>query len=215
MSRETKQIKSVLIVDDIQSDRMFLERILQNENFTVYTADEGATCLDMAKEKRPSLILLDINMSPMDGYTLCTHIKEDPQLSSIPVIFISSNSETFDKVRGFKCGGVDYITKPLQSEDVIARATVHIQIHHLQTQLQNSIEQLELALSEVKQLKGLLPICAGCKNIRDDKGYWNSIESYIMKHSEAEFSHALCPGCMKSLYSQLEIPSAKKTERTD
>jgi len=75
---------------------------------------------------------------------------------------------------------------------------------------ENLINRLQETLSEVKQLSGLLPICASCKNIRDDKGYWNKIESYIKNHSEAEFSHGICPDCAKKLYPELDLKSIEK-----
>ena len=206
MKHEFDQQQHILIVDDIQSDRMLLEKILNNAGHAVLSAENGSQALDMAREHEPDLFLLDISMTPMDGYELCKHLKEESELANIPVIFISAKTETFDKVKAFQTGGVDYITKPYQSEEVIARANVHLRIHELQDRLRISVEQLEKALNEVKQLKGLLPICASCKNIRDDQGYWNSIESYIMEYSEVEFSHALCPKCIESLYPDLSIP---------
>lgn len=204
MTQAFTQDKRILVVDDIQSDRMLLEKILSNAGFTVQTADDGAACIACLEASPPDLIFLDINMTPVDGYMLCAQIK-DSEHRDIPVIFISANTDAINKVQAFNSGGMDYITKPYQSEEVVARATVHIENHSLQQELRNSIEQLERALGEVKQLKGLLPICASCKNVRDDQGYWNSIESYVAARSDAEFSHALCPSCVESLYPQLDL----------
>ncbi|MCP4692022.1 MAG: response regulator transcription factor, partial [Desulfobacterales bacterium] len=97
----------------------------------------------------------------------------------IPVIFITAKTETDDIVKGFDAGGVDYITKPFNSAELLARVRTHI---------------------EVEALRGLLPICANCKKIRDDEGYWKQIEAYIERHAQVTFSHGICPGCMKKLY---------------
>ncbi|HBI14451.1 MAG TPA: hypothetical protein DDY20_02870 [Desulfobulbaceae bacterium] len=88
--------------------------------------------------------------------------------------------------------------------------SINIESERLKKELENTIEQLETTLSEVKTLTGLLPICASCKKIRDDKGYWNQIESYIKERSEVDFSHSICPECVDKLYSEYDIYKKKK-----
>jgi len=151
----------------------------------------------------PEIILLDVNMPEMNGYEVCQKLKANEILRSIPVLFISALDETIDKVKAFESGGVDYITKPFEFEEVSVRVGTHLHLYRLEMEQEKIIADLENALVEVKQLRGLLPICASCKNIRDDKGYWNSIEGYLMKHSEARFSHSICPDCRKELYPGL------------
>ena len=107
-----------------------------------------------------------------------------------------------DKVRGFKVGGVDFITKPFQVEEVLARIDTHLTLRRLQVEREKKNKALEAALAEIKALQGLIPICSNCKNVRDDEGYWKQIELYIQEHSEATFSHSLCPDCIKLLYPE-------------
>jgi hypothetical protein len=113
------------------------------------------------------------------------------------------------KVRGFEVGAVDYITKPFEFQEVMARVTTHLTLQALQKKLEQKNEayrfknqQLREALAQVKTLRGLLPICADCKKIRDDSGYWQDVAVYIRDHSAVEFTHGLCPDCAIRLYPQ-------------
>jgi len=116
------------------------------------------------------------------------------------VIFISALSDTEDKVRAFSEGGVDYISKPFNTEETLARVKTHLVLRSLVHNLEKNNVKLQKALDEVKQLQGMLPICSNCKKIRDDKGYWNILESYIETNSDASFSHTMCPECTEELY---------------
>jgi response regulator RpfG family c-di-GMP phosphodiesterase len=139
----------------------------------------------------------------MDGYEVCRQLKSEEKTRGIPVIFISALNELEDKVKAFSLGGVDYITKPFQAEEVLARVKTHLTLRNLQKSLEDKNTQLQKALDEIKILQGIIPICANCKKVRDDKGFWNQVETYISKHSEAEFSHSICPPCAKELYPEL------------
>jgi DNA-binding response OmpR family regulator len=110
---------------------------------------------------------------------VCKKIKANLATRHIPVIFLTAKTETGDVVKGFEAGGVDYVTKPFNSEELLARVKTHI---------------------EVKILRGLLPICSRCKKIRDDQGFWEQLEKYFETHSDLLFSHSICPVCMDELY---------------
>ena len=127
---------------------------------------------------------------------MCQRLKERPELVDVPVIFITAVSEVMDDARAFKLGAVDYITKPFNPATVHARVRTHIQ-------LQQTLRELREALRAVKALSGMLPICCHCKKIRDDKGYWNQLETYIRDHSEVDFSHGICPECYAKLYPHM------------
>jgi CheY-like chemotaxis protein len=177
--------------------------VLTRAGFRVLVAEHGHSALELLKHARPNLILLDVMMPGIDGFETCRRLKADPHLHNIPVIFMTALSESVDEVRGLALGAVDYIIKPYQPETVLARINTHLTLMRLQSQLQERVQELESALETVKLLSGMLPICANCKNIRDDKGYWHQVEVYIRDHSEADFSHGLCPDCVRKLYPDL------------
>jgi len=194
--------KNILIVDDTPENLTVLRQILHEQGYRVRPALSGEIALKTIQADRPDLILLDIVMPGMDGYEVCAELKADKTTRDIPVIFISALKEIEDKMRAFSKGGVDYISKPFQAEEILARVKTHLTLYSLVNRLEEKNIKLQKALNEVNQLRGLLPICASCKKIRDDKGYWNILETYIEKHSEASFSHGMCPDCAKELYGK-------------
>ena len=202
-SRDDISKGNIMVVDDKPENLKLLIESLQTEGYKVRPVAEGKMAVTGAKRVPPEIILLDINMPGMDGYEVCEALKADEELADIPVIFVSALGETIDKVKAFSVGGVDYITKPFQIEEVLARLETHLTIHRLQREREELIANLEKALADVKTLSGLMPICAGCKKIRDDQGYWTQIETYIKTHSDAEFSHGICPECTKKHYPDL------------
>lgn len=196
---------SVLVVDDTPDNLRVLNAILTQAGYEPRLLPSGKMALESLQIEQPDIILLDICMPEMDGFEVCEEIKKNPELCDIPVIFISALSDTEDKVKAFRRGGVDYITKPFKEEEVLARIHTHIHLFRVQKELVQKNIELQEALDTVKTLKGLLPICSNCKKIRDDDGYWNQIESYIGEHSEAEFSHSICPDCAQELYPDLDL----------
>jgi two-component system, sensor histidine kinase ChiS len=134
---------NILIVDDLPANLQFLNSVLVEQGYQVRPAINGQVALKIAKKTLPHLILLDIQMPGMTGYEVCEQLKADDKTHDIPVIFISALSEVFDKVKAFSIGGVDYITKPFQAEEVLARVETHLKIHHLQQQLAEQNERLK------------------------------------------------------------------------
>lgn len=134
---------TILIVDDVPDNLQVLAQILEAEGYKVRKAVNGSVALRTAMLSPPALILLDITMAGMDGYTVCQHLKADAKTESIPIIFISALDNTTNKVKGFELGGVDYITKPFQAPEVLARVKTQLQLHTLQQQLRTQAELLQ------------------------------------------------------------------------
>lgn len=191
---------NILVVDDTPENLRLLTDSLKDAGYRVRPVPSGAMAISGARRYIPDLILLDINMPEMNGYEVCQELKADELLRDVPVIFISALGDTLDKVKAFGVGGVDYITKPFQFEEVLARIETHLTIRRLQQEREKNIADLQAALEEIKKLSGLLPICANCKNVRDDQGYWKTVETYISDHSDAKFTHGICPECSSKLY---------------
>jgi len=188
---------TILAVDDTPGNLKLLVDTLSAEGYQVRTADNGELALAAIAASPPELILLDIRMPGLDGFQVCRWLKAQENLREIPVVFISSAREVKDRVEGLRLGAVDYITKPFKREELLARVHTHLELSRLRARQEKLIHELQEALAKIRQLSGMLPICASCKKVRDDKGYWSQIETYISKHSEAEFSHGLCPDCAK------------------
>ena len=176
----------ILIVDDNPQNIQVIGNIISEEGYDTGVAINGTKTLNFVLKQPPDLILMDIKMPKMNGYQVCEILKKEKLTQDIPVIFLTAKTETEDIVKGFDAGGVDYVTKPFNSKELLARIKTHV--------------ELKLSRDEIKTLKGLIPICAGCKQIRDDKGYWFQVEEYITKNTDAAFTHSICPTCMEKLY---------------
>lgn len=144
-------IADILIVDDKLENIRFLSDFLSAQRYQVRKAINGQSALRAARSLSPDLILLDINMPGMGGYEVCQELKKDPQTSAIPIVFLSAGNEVSDKVQAFQVGGVDYITKPFQLEEVLARVQTHIQVKSLQKTLEVRNEELQQAVNSLQQ----------------------------------------------------------------
>ena len=144
---------SILVVDDMRANLRFLVEILTQQGYTVRPALDGETALASVSARPPDLILLDIMMPRLDGYEVCTRLKANPATCDIPIVFLSALNEVGDKVKAFAMGGVDYITKPFQMEEVLARVATHLTLRKLHKQLatQNEVLKCEVAERERTQ----------------------------------------------------------------
>jgi two-component system sensor histidine kinase/response regulator len=133
---------TILIVDDVPENISTLFHFLDINNFEVLVARDGESAIELIEYERPDLILLDVMMPGIDGFETCRRLKKNPNTKEIPVIFMTALSETLDKVKGFEIGAVDYITKPVQQEEVLARINTHLTIYKLKQQLE--VKNLEL-----------------------------------------------------------------------
>lgn len=193
----------VLIVDDETTNLQALGIILQEEECQIAFATSGQQALSIIKEVYPDLILLDVVMPGLSGFEVCKILKDSPEGKDIPVIFLTGKKAQKDIIEGFRLGAIDYVTKPFNSIELLARVHTHLELKKARDEQKKLIDELQAALAEVKLLKGFLPICCFCKKIRDDEGYWQQVEEYITKHSDAEFTHGICPECVKIHYSDL------------
>jgi sigma-B regulation protein RsbU (phosphoserine phosphatase) len=140
---------NILIVDDTPANLRLLSQMLAEQGYRARPVPDGTLALAAARAEPPDLVLLDVRMPEMDGYEVCEHLKADAETRDIPVIFISALDATQDKVRAFTAGGVDYVTKPFQTEEVLARVETHLALRELQRQLQDANKKMaeELALA--------------------------------------------------------------------
>jgi DNA-binding response OmpR family regulator len=186
----------VLIAEDEIVSRRLLETALPRWGYDVVTATDGEEAWARLQEPdAPSIMVLDWLMPRLDGVEICRRIRAHPQLSSVYIILLTARTAIEDVVHGLEAGANDYITKPFDAAELRARMQVGVRVVNLQATLAERVREVEDALSRVKQLQGLLPICSYCKKIRDDQNYWHQVESYVGKHTDARFSHGICPEC--------------------
>ncbi len=145
------QPASILVVDDTPANLQVLAGMLKDRGYKVRPVPGGKLALLAARRDPPDLILLDINMPEMNGYEVCEHLKADDRLKGIPVIFISALTEPLDKVKAFALGGVDYLTKPFQMEELHARVETHLKLRRLQVELEETNARLERANSRMSR----------------------------------------------------------------
>ena len=143
------QAASILVVDDTPANLQVLAGMLKDRGYKVRPVPSGKLALAAARRNPPDLILLDINMPEMNGYEVCEHLKADEKLKGIPIIFISALTEPLDKVKAFAIGGVDYLTKPFQMEELHARVETHLKLRRLQIDLEEHSRDLELARKRI------------------------------------------------------------------
>jgi response regulator RpfG family c-di-GMP phosphodiesterase len=149
-------------------------------------------------------------MPGLDGLEICRRVRALPTRQPPYLILLTVRDSRQDMVAGLQGGADDYIAKPFDREELRARLQTGRRILRLQRDLAEQLRQSEAALSQVKQLQGLLPICSYCKKIRDDQNYWRQVEEYISAYSEARFSHGICPTCWEgAVLPELEKSSGR------
>jgi two-component system, NtrC family, sensor kinase len=145
------QENTILVVDDTPTNLQVLLDLLSEQGYRVAIAKNGEIALQRLQSSQPNLILLDVMMPGIDGFETCHRLKADPSTRDIPVIFMTALSDSVDKVKGLSLGAVDYITKPIQHEEVLARIRVHLQLHHANRILQQRTNEVNQALESLKQ----------------------------------------------------------------
>jgi len=187
-----------LIADDDLTYRRMLKALLAKWGYDVLvTSDGDAAWQVLQAPDAPQIAILDWMMPGKDGVEICRQIRESSQSDPKYIILVTSKGGKEDVVSGLDAGADDYITKPFESEELRARVQVGERILRLQSELAARVKELQEAFDQIERLEGILPICMYCKKIRNDQNYWQQVESYISQHSQAEFTHGLCPECFE------------------
>lgn len=200
-----------LVAEDDATSRSLLAAILKTWGYDLVIAENGGEAWEiMHRLDAPQLALIDWNMPQLDGIEVIRRIRALDNQESPYIILLTSRKEKGDIVLGLEAGANDYLVKPFDHQELKARLNVGRRMVELQSTLVASMRKLETALADLKTLRGIIPICASCKKIRDDTGYWNQVEEYLRDHSEARFSHGICPDCMERLYPDLKWEDAEE-----
>src|SRR6186997_1714021 len=143
---------TILVVDDSATNLQVLARTLQGSGHRILAAKDGPTAIEIAKKAKPDLVLLDVMMPGMDGFEVCRRLKSQPETRDTIVIFLSARGELADKVSGLELGAIDYITKPIQGEEVLARVAVHLTRQHLERELRQNRDRLDKELAGAAEM---------------------------------------------------------------
>lgn len=196
----------VLIAEDDPVSRRLLQAALVKWGYDVTTTSNGQEAWQaLQSPNAPSLLILDWLMPEMDGVEVCREARKSVAHKSAYIILLTSRGSKEDIVQGLEAGADDYVTKPFDHGELRARVQVGSRVVQLQTALADRVQELEEAISSVKTLQGLLPICCYCKKIRDDGNYWHRVESYIAGHANVRFSHGICPDCSDKMKADLNL----------
>jgi len=183
----TEDLATILIVDDEPVVHHVLEQHLATKGYRLLNAKNGSQALDILESKDVDLVLLDIMMPLMTGYEVCHTIRKTKSREDLPIIFLSAKDRARDRVASFDEGGNDYLTKPIGKSELLARVETHLEL----------LKVYRGQEDEIRELRDILPICSWCKKIRDDEGFWSQLEAYFHRNMDVQFSHGICPDCMK------------------
>jgi CheY-like chemotaxis protein len=187
---------NILIAEDDPVSRRILEATLVRAGYDVVVTSNGNDAWVVLRgDNAPLLAVLDVMMPGIDGLEVCRRVRQLPASTPAYLILLTALGSKEAIVRGIEAGANDYLSKPFDRDELRARVGVGMQMLELQKRLRERVSELEQALSQVKQLQGMLPICSYCKKIRNDQNYWQKVEGYISDHTDVEFSHGICPDC--------------------
>jgi len=196
----------ILIAEDDTMSRQLLEARLTEWGYKIISVEDGNAAWAILQQKdTPRLVILDWMMPGMDGTEICRRVREKWAEAYVYIILLTAKGYKEDVIEGIQAGTDDYIRKPFDKDELRARVDVGRRVAELQTALAGRVTELQDALDHVKTLQGILPICSNCHKIRTDKNSWDRLEKYILEHSEARFSHSICPECARDLYPDLEL----------
>ena len=197
----------VLVAEDNPVARVALEKQLGSWGYAVVgVADGEAAWQVLSGPEPPRLAIIDWGMPGADGLEVCRRVREAITDSPPYLILLTGRSGLDDVVAGLEGGADEYLTKPLEPAELRARVHAAHRVIELQARLAERVRELEAARVREHRLQGLLPICAWCKKIRNDRNYWQRVEEYLGEHADVHFSHGICPDCARSFQENAGLP---------
>lgn len=194
----------VLVAEDDRVSQHMLVALLERWGYAPTAVSDGKAALAaMQAPDAPPVALLDWIMPGLSGPEICRTLRQQETDQPPYIILITAHEKKSDIIAGLEAGANDYVVKPYDPDELRARVAVGKRVVTLQADLARRIRELSEALAHVRTLQGILPICMYCHKIRTDQESWDRIEHYIAEHSDAEFSHGICPDCMRKYHSDL------------
>ena len=192
--------RRILLAEDEARYRRILSHYLTAWGFSVSVAQDGLEAVDaLTGPDSPALALVDWVMPGLEGPDVCRRVRQLDDRPYTYIILLTAKADKGEVAAGFEAGADDYVTKPCDMTELRARLKVGERMVNLERTLAQQVNTLQSALDHVRELKELLPICAWCKRVRDDKDYWHSIEEYLHVHTGTDFTHGICPHCVEAM----------------
>lgn len=189
----------ILHIEDNRADAVYIAELLSEDttlNYCVDWAVKLAEGLDYLKEHEVDLVLLDLSLPDSEGMKTFHIVKK--AVPDLPVIVMTGLMDESLGVKAVQEGAQDYLIKSKVDTELLVRSIRYA------VEREKLVVRLREASEQINELRGLLPICSHCKNIRDDKGFWHQVEEYVTSHADVQFSHGICPSCFKKFYSYLQ-----------
>jgi CheY-like chemotaxis protein len=187
-------IETILVADDDATARTYLARTLEAWGYEATQCRDGREALERLENPgAPRVAMLDWMMPEMEGPDVCRRASQSAPLTHL--ILVTAKDRPQDIAAALRAGAHDFLSKPFHPEELQARLRAGVRTANLHAALVDRANKLEIALSQVKQLHGLIPICSYCKRIRDDGDFWERVESYLSRHADVQFTHGICPDC--------------------
>jgi DNA-binding response OmpR family regulator len=193
-----------LIADDDIVTAAAVSASVSGWGFDVVVANDGLDALaQLMADPPPALAIIDWEMPGLDGPDICRRIRSDQSRDGLYILLLTARSGADDIVAGLEAGADDYLVKPVNLSELRARLHVGVRVVTLQARLAKKVAELQATLDTARQLRGLLPICSYCKRIRNDQNYWERVEVYVTEHSDAKFTHGICPTCLEGVEAEI------------
>jgi DNA-binding response OmpR family regulator len=200
--------KRVLLADDSRSMRLVIAHALAAGGFDVRMVDDGHLLRDaLLHPDAPRLVITDWQMPGPSGVEICREVRGRPGGDRFFFLVVTANTDQHHLLEALDAGANDFIRKPFSPPELLARVGAGQRVLELQATLEAKVAELSNALSEVRTLRGLIPICMHCHRVRTEEDHWQKIEAYLEERSEAVMSHGLCGECLERFY-----PDSPETE---
>jgi sigma-B regulation protein RsbU (phosphoserine phosphatase) len=194
-----------LVADDDPLTCVMLAQTLEHSGLEVVVAHDGREAWEaLQRDPGIALAVLGWKMPVINGPDLCRRIRHDESLAHMYVLLLTARDRGADLVAGLDAGADDYLIKPIPPEALRARVHLGLRVLALHERLADQAAQQQTALSKLRQLHGLRPICSYCKYVRTDQNSWEQVEDYVAQHTDMEFTHGICPVCYEAVMTQLE-----------
>lgn len=210
-SEAAKPPINILIAEDHTATRFMLSSLLERHGYHVTAVNDGYMAQGaLAAPDGPAIALLDWGLPHQSGLEICREIRKLGGRHFVYVIIVTARDTVQDLAEAFAAGADDFIRKPCEPVEILSRVRSAERIVELEHRLSGRIQECEVALENIRNLKRLLPICMYCKKVRDDSQYWQEIEHYIHQQTGTDFSHGICPDCFQEVRAGLDPVEARR-----